>query len=416
MTHIETKMATPTFSEDFAATFAAFRRANDERLDEIEKKAAADPLLDAKVDRINKRLETLSVSLSAPGGAPAAEPESKTAWSRFIRTGDEAALGEFKSLSTADGQGGFVAPVETENRIDAVRRDAGTGSAWIAGPTPIAGPPPSYAGAAQLLAFDLPDRAGITVGALLDPFEPVTVRWNGREATLDAPVRIGATLSDLPARPPHLRDRGTVLEVRLPGLALASLEDDAFLAGGNRFAVETATGWEIIAARDAVLSAPQTYRLSHLLRGLDGSDAFMDGDVPPGARILWLVAGLVTLSGADDWRGSTVEVLGKTDRREARPAELVWTDRNGWPLSPVHPRWNGAALSWTGRDSSFTDWTEDASHLRYRVRLVRGGVTETIDTALTALSVQPFDRAEIVQLAPDGRESLFPAALNVTGG
>ncbi|GLQ19665.1 phage major capsid protein [Algimonas porphyrae] len=112
---LETKMA----SDDFAATFAAFREANDERLTEIEKKAAADPLLDAKVDRLNKRLETLSLSLSQPALSQPVD-EAKSAWDRFIRTGDETALIEAKSLSSSDGSGGFITPIETENRIDSV--------------------------------------------------------------------------------------------------------------------------------------------------------------------------------------------------------------------------------------------------------------------------------------------------------
>lgn len=116
---IETKMV----SDDFAATFAAFRDANDERLAEIEKKSSADPLLEAKVDRLNKRLETLSISLSQPAVATA-QTETKTAWSRFIRTGDEAALLEAKSLSSTDGDGGYVAPIETENMIDRVLEEA----------------------------------------------------------------------------------------------------------------------------------------------------------------------------------------------------------------------------------------------------------------------------------------------------
>lgn len=116
---IETKMV----NDDFAATFAAFRDANDERLAEIEKKSSADPLLEAKVDRLNKRLETLSISLSQPSAA-AVQTETKTAWSRFIRTGDETALMEAKSLSSTDGDGGYVAPIETENMIDRVLEEA----------------------------------------------------------------------------------------------------------------------------------------------------------------------------------------------------------------------------------------------------------------------------------------------------
>lgn len=116
---LETKMV----SDDFAATFAAFRDANDERLSEIEKKSTTDPLLEAKVDRLNKRLETLSITLSQPS-VTSVQTEVKTAWSRFIRTGDEAALLEAKSLSSTDGDGGYVAPIETENMIDRVLEEA----------------------------------------------------------------------------------------------------------------------------------------------------------------------------------------------------------------------------------------------------------------------------------------------------
>jgi len=116
---LETKMV----NEDFASTFAAFREANDQRLAEIEQKSAADPLLDAKVERLNKRLETLSISLSQPAAATA-QDETKSAWTRFIRSGDETALIEAKSLTSTDGDGGYVAPIETENLIDRVLEEA----------------------------------------------------------------------------------------------------------------------------------------------------------------------------------------------------------------------------------------------------------------------------------------------------
>lgn len=121
--NIETKMANSPTPDDFASTFAAFRDANDERLAELEKKTAVDPLLEAKVDRLNKRLETLSVNLAQPA-AVTVQSEKKSAWSRFIRTGDEAALIEAKSLSSIDGEGGYLAPIETDMQIDAVLAEA----------------------------------------------------------------------------------------------------------------------------------------------------------------------------------------------------------------------------------------------------------------------------------------------------
>lgn len=127
-TPLDTKM-TPelkTAQADFAATFAAFREANDARLADIESKSAADPLLGQQVERLNtaldaqtRRIENLTLSGVRSKGSLAAPAEAKSAWSSFIRTGDASAL-EAKSLSSMDGQGGLIAPIETESRIDSV--------------------------------------------------------------------------------------------------------------------------------------------------------------------------------------------------------------------------------------------------------------------------------------------------------
>jgi len=123
---------------DFARTFAAFKSANDERLAALESKSR-DGLIDEKVSRLNsaldaqsKQIENLSLTLSAPLSASSsasslaslahhgAKSEAKSAWSSFIRTGDAQGLSDLegKSLSSVDGEGGYIAPVETESRID----------------------------------------------------------------------------------------------------------------------------------------------------------------------------------------------------------------------------------------------------------------------------------------------------------
>ena len=129
---LETKM-TPelkTAQADFATTFAAFRDANDARLAEIEAKSSADPLLSEKVERLNsaldaqtRRIENLALSGHMPRSGTEAKSASKSAWASFIRTGDGSAL-EGKSLSSIDGEGGMIAPVETESRIDSALAEA----------------------------------------------------------------------------------------------------------------------------------------------------------------------------------------------------------------------------------------------------------------------------------------------------
>jgi HK97 family phage major capsid protein len=126
---METKM-TGTQHELMSA-FEAFRDANDQRLSEIERKSSADVLLEEKVDRIDRAVSRAQASLDRislaglrPGTASndqAGNDEVKTAWSAFMRRGDEAALArvEAKSLSVAvAADGGHVAPPEVMATID----------------------------------------------------------------------------------------------------------------------------------------------------------------------------------------------------------------------------------------------------------------------------------------------------------
>jgi len=119
-------LETKHLQADFARTFQAFKAANDERLAAIEA-TSSDVLIDEKVTRLNaaldsqsKQIENLSISLAAPATHHVANSEAKSAWSSFIRTGDAQALSslEGKSLSSVDEGGGYIAPPETESRID----------------------------------------------------------------------------------------------------------------------------------------------------------------------------------------------------------------------------------------------------------------------------------------------------------
>ena len=302
----------------------------------------------------------------------------------------------------------MVDSLTTGTTVDVqARRDVEPMAAWVFGTLPDAPPPAPYAGAPQLLAFDLPGRSGVSVGALLSPFSPVTAQGpDGSTAELDAPLRIGATLSVLSARSALLPDRLSTLDVVIEGLSLSSQGEPSL-----RFAVETPLGWEVLAAQKAVLVGSNTYRLSVLHRGLDGSDD-MIAEVPPGARVLWLGAGLDTLEIGAEWLGEPVTVTGASAARTAREASLVWQDIAGRPLSPVHPRWDGAVLSWTGREGGLTDWSQAEGPARYRVRLERGGQTHVVEVDDPFLATQAFDRATVAQIGPQGRESLGRAALH----
>jgi HK97 family phage major capsid protein len=132
---METKMTSSpevrAAHSELMGAFEAFRAANDQRLAEIERKTSADVLLEEKVARIEGAvsraqagLDRLTLSDKRPGvvsDGGVGSDEVKTAWSGFMRRGDEAGLArvEAKSLSVGIAtDGGHVAPPEVMATID----------------------------------------------------------------------------------------------------------------------------------------------------------------------------------------------------------------------------------------------------------------------------------------------------------
>jgi HK97 family phage major capsid protein len=139
----ETKQAAPSAEtraalHEVMAAFESFKAANDQRLDELERKGAADPLLEEKVARIDaalgraeRRMERAAADARRPGlgsggGSILAEPdERKAAFGAYLKTGAAAAGLELKGLSDGvPASGGYLAPAELERQID--RRLAAT--------------------------------------------------------------------------------------------------------------------------------------------------------------------------------------------------------------------------------------------------------------------------------------------------
>ncbi|WP_339931390.1 phage major capsid protein [uncultured Brevundimonas sp.] len=140
----ETKQAPATpgaraAMHEMMAAFEAFKGANDARLDEIEKKASADPLLEAKVARIDQAVASAQARLDRVvsegrrpelgGGSPsdgfaATSPErggveeTKAAFDGYLKTGNSSGLELKTGLSSATDSGGYVVPPETERAID----------------------------------------------------------------------------------------------------------------------------------------------------------------------------------------------------------------------------------------------------------------------------------------------------------
>lgn len=95
--------------------------------------------------------------------------------------------------------------------------------------------------------------------------------------------------------------------VSLAGGSLAAASEMAVLNGANRVLVETEAGWELVQFRDAELVDVETWKLSMLLRGQQGSEDAMSAGAPVGERILFLVGAEQRLSVADWERGLELE-------------------------------------------------------------------------------------------------------------
>lgn len=108
---------------DFSSAFEEFKRTNDQRLDEIERRGTADGLLEGKLDRLNRLLDGQKAALdraAADRARPAIEgkgagdgaDEYKDAFSAYVKRGEEKAL-----QVGVNADGGYVVPAEVETEI-----------------------------------------------------------------------------------------------------------------------------------------------------------------------------------------------------------------------------------------------------------------------------------------------------------
>ena len=135
----ETKAETPQIKDafdDFLRAFEQFKDANDARLASLERRSA-DVVTEDKVARIDKALDeqkrvldSLVLEAARPALGGERKPrddrdalERKSAFDRYVRKGDSAALdalelktAAFSAGSSADG--GYTVPLEIENTID----------------------------------------------------------------------------------------------------------------------------------------------------------------------------------------------------------------------------------------------------------------------------------------------------------
>ena len=195
--------------------------------------------------------------------------------------------------------------------------------------------------------------------AFADPWAGAVVFKGGADAdqqvvrgSVERPCAVGRLVSALF---PHVSGRWqeTSVWVAVVGSAPASASKSAVLNGANRALVETGAGWEMIQFLEAELVDVDTYKLTGLLRGQQGTENAMGAGADIGVRIVFLTGAEQRLAVADwerglemDWSAggwsgrlfscsrcsATVVARAPADclRRRGDPAELGPPRAEGW--------------------------------------------------------------------------------------
>ena len=262
-------------------------------------------------------------------------------------------------------------------------------------------PPPSLMGPAALAILDIPaisdqhDRLGyyVAVTGTADAFAGAVVQRQQNGAWSDV-VSIGrsqrATMGVLEnavsAGSQHYTDTTNTISVTLyMDAELESLSNAQWLNKGGAFALETATGWEIMQYRDAYQDSGGVWHLTHLARGRLNT---VPDEHLPGARF-------VMLSGAQ-FIDADVGMIGQPltlraaavgrSPETAVPETITYQGniQREFPVASLTAEVNGSDLDLSAipRDRFGTEQhpVRSANHDGFRWAATDGSATVTADT------------------------------------
>lgn len=253
-----------------------------------------------------------------------------------------------------------------------------------------------------------------------DPWAgPVTISAGRNSAMLTAraqladPAGVGRLIGPLATGPLGRWDEAAELTLEMPGERFASLSVQAVLAGDAPLLVQGETGWELMAYRDAELIGADEYRLTGLLRGLQGS---VISAAEAGAICIVLDERLGRgnvhadeIGLALDWQGNGRGLFGDVQSQNFR-------NQAGLAFAPVHLRVQRLATgqlsaSWVRRGPEISDsWIlPDAPNIgHFDIGLWRGDLR--VLEAVTHAPVwqggegwQAGDVLTVCEIGPDGR-------------
>lgn len=172
---------------------------------------------------------------------------------------------------------------------------------------------------------------------------------------------IGSAVNVIGAGTTHIVDAASRLNVVIPMGSLSSVSELAMFNGANHFAYGSAGRWEIVAAKNVMQEADDSWTLYDLMRGRFGTEQYMDDHAVNDAVVL-LDANVLRVVGMNvgsinlprTWRGVTA---GKSID-SASDNLMTYSAVNLKPLPPVYL--NGS------RNPSTLDWTVTAT---FRTRM-----------------------------------------------
>ncbi|WP_127145663.1 baseplate multidomain protein megatron [Pelagibacterium montanilacus] len=301
-------------------------------------------------------------------------------------------------LFSVAGQGeGPLAVEEVREGLVRTIRAGGHGSMTVSS---IAPPPrrisvsvPSVGADPVIVVAHLPDGAGGSeevAGAFAQPWPgAVTLRDLGTDAdvlTLAEGAYMGVVEEPFGPGPVGVWSEGEALVLTMLDGHPASIGDGAALAGGNVVALEGADGrWEKLGFARAELIGPGRYRLSRLLRGLDGTAPVTAHE---GAMAMVLDGRVARLSVPVSALGAMrrLRAFAGPGDAEGTDLETVLDPAPALPLAPVHlqarrdSETGAVAFSWIRRTRvggdvwSFGDVPLDVQPEAYRVAILDGEI------------------------------------------
>lgn len=198
---------------------------------------------------------------------------------------------------------------------------------------------------------------------------------------------LGALVAPLLApAAPWVWDAAAELLVDLRSGSLSSATAEAVETGANAAALEWPGGWEILQWRTAELVSPGRWRLSHLRRGMRGTEFLVSGAAPIGARLVRLNGAVIQTDLPPTMRNVSQDWLWGPSNRPRDHASYQGESRAfaGVGLRPYAPAAlagvmtsGDLALTWTRRSRGEPDiWTapepplnEEAESYRVEIRL-----------------------------------------------